>query len=123
MAEGVLLSKRDHEELKNLLREFRHSRSRQEFRRRNAGRVTAINGVRRAKIQSIEEASLTAKIINPEGETSGDDITVYPVEHLGSNDLDGDVWPDYSANDVIAVFQDVNGNWYTMLPFDDTDEC
>lgn len=80
---------------------------------------------RRAKIQTggVGTSTLSCKLLNPAGTEVGDAITVYPVEHLGTNALSGEVWPDLAAADIISIFKDLNGTWYTTFVFDDTTEC
>jgi len=80
---------------------------------------------RRAQVQSISTYTFTCKLYKETDDSTatGETVTVYPVEHHGSNGLDGDVWPKYSENEVMSVFQDLNGNWYTSFPFDDVDKC
>lgn len=79
--------------------------------------------VRRAKIQSVSSSYITVKLLNNAGTATGSDINVSPIEHLGSNSLTGDVWPDLAADDIISVFQDINGYYYTTFVFDDTTTC
>lgn len=81
--------------------------------------------VRRAKIQTsgVGTTSLSCKLLDSSGTETGDAITVYPVEHLGTNNLSGNVWPKLAATDNIPIFQDVNGTWYTTFIFDDTSAC
>lgn len=80
---------------------------------------------RRAKIQAggVGTTTLTCKLIDGNGNEIGSTLAVHPVEHLGSNDLNGDVWPDLAAGDYVPVFQDLNGSWYTTFVFDDTADC
>jgi len=89
------------------------------FRQVNADRV------RRAKIQTggVGASTLTVKLLGSDGLETGDNITVYPIEHLGINDLSGDVWPDLVATDIISCFKDVNGVYYTTFVFDDKTVC
>lgn len=82
--------------------------------------------IRRAKIQisgGVGNTYLTCKLLDSDGNETGDDIDVYPVEHLGSNNLNDDVWPDFSEADDISCFKDLNGTWYTTFIFDDTTAC
>jgi hypothetical protein len=85
--------------------------------------------VRRARIQTsgVGNSALTCRLLGSSGTQVGGDITVYPVEHLGTNNLSGDVWPKLTGNDttgdIISIFQDKNDEWYTTFVFDDTDTC
>ena len=84
--------------------------------------------VYRAKIMAIsptdDEDKLSVKLIDSDGNTPGVAFLVAPIEHLGTNDLDGDVWPKYLVNDIVPVFEDVdNETWYINQTFDDTVEC
>lgn len=79
--------------------------------------------VRRAKVQSVGTTTLTCKLLDANGAETGDNITVAPIKHLGSNDLTGDVWPDLAVGNVISVFQDLDDNYYTTFVFDDVCVC
>ena len=79
-----------------------------------------VNKIRRAKIQSVSATYFTCKLLGSSGTETGGNLFVYPVEHLGTNNLSGDVWPKLAATDNIPIFQDVNGTWYTTFIFDDT---
>lgn len=87
-----------------------------------------VRPARRAKIQTsgIGASSISCKLLDAAGAETGDAITVYPINHLGTNDLTGEVHPKYvdtSGNeDTICVFQDLNDEWYTLEVFEDTDE-
>ena len=66
----------------------------------------------------------TCKLLDQDGNETGDTIDVYPRTHLGSNDFDGDVWPDLAAGDGLAVYKDWDGKWYfSGCIFDDTTDC
>lgn len=97
---------------------------------RRLARPSDANRIRRAKIKAggVGTDTLTCNLLDHEGSvigtTSDHEITVYPVERLGTpNDLTGDVWPKLAAGDTITVMRDVNGVWYTTFIFDDTDPC
>lgn len=85
--------------------------------------------VRSAQIQSGGVPSnntgpFTCKLLDSEGNETGDDIGVYPREHLGSNSFDsGNVHPSYSAADKIPVYQGLDDVWYTQNVFEDTIDC
>ena len=81
--------------------------------------------VRSAKIQAagIAATLLTCKLLNAAGSEYGSTISVYPRTELGSNDLDGDVWPDFAAGDNIICVLDIDGNWYWAGAVDDTTVC
>lgn len=87
---------------------------------------TGTGGVRSAKIQAAGVPSntvgpFTCKLLDSDGNETGDDIDVYPREHLGSNNLDStDVHPDYAATDVLTIYKDTDGKWYTQNVFEDT---
>jgi len=91
--------------------------------------IGATIALRRAKIQtggvpSNNTGPFSCKLLDSGGLETGDAIDVYPCEHLGSNNFDGDVWPDLSAGDVVLVFQDLDSNWYIAnIIFDDTESC
>lgn len=88
-------------------------------------RYTLTGTLRRAKIQGggVGTTTLTCKLVDDQGNEVGSTITVYPVEHLGTNNLSGDVWPDFAAADVISIFKDLNGTYYTTFIFDDRTTC
>ncbi|KKK82329.1 hypothetical protein LCGC14_2804480 [marine sediment metagenome] len=88
-------------------------------------RYSLTGTLRRAKVQSggVGTTTLTCKLLNDQDNEIGNTITVYPIEHLGTNNLSGDVWPDLAANDIISVFKDMNGTYYTTFIFDDTKVC
>lgn len=85
--------------------------------------------VRRAKIQTggvgpvghLKE--LYVKLLDKDGNETGSAFYALPVEHLGSNDFSGNVWPKYSDGKNIAIFKDLNGTWYIIPPFDDQKVC
>jgi len=81
--------------------------------------VVGSTSVRRAKIISVGTSTLTCKLLDSVGSVTGDNITVNPVEHLGSNNLSGNVWPDLATNDIISIFKDKDNSWYTTFIFDD----
>ena len=74
--------------------------------------------VRSAEIQSIDGKVLTVQLWEYDGtewSTPGANITVDCTSyHLGDNDLDGDVWPDYAVGDSIQIFLDMDGEWYPI---------
>ena len=78
----------------------------------------------RAKVQSdgVGPSSITCRLLDKDLEETGSDITVYPGAHFGSNDLDGDVWPEVAANDVFNIVK-IHGKWYTDFGFDDMTVC
>jgi len=90
--------------------------------------TTGVN-IRSAIIQEggVGADSFTCKLLDADGEETGDEITVYPRTHLGTNDLNGvdpdGVWPELAANDPIPVYLDLDGFWYTIFVFDDAVEC
>lgn len=77
--------------------------------------------VRRAKIQTggVGVATISCKLLNVAGAETGSPITVYPVRHLGSNALTGDVHPKLGNADIISVFQDLDDAWRTTFVFAD----
>jgi len=77
------------------------------------------NAVRRAKVKTVNDDDLTCKLLDKDGEETGSNITVSPVDHLGARHLTSFVWPALEADDVISVFKDVDGEWYTTFVFDD----
>jgi len=81
------------------------------------------SNTRRAKVKTVNSANYTCKLLDSAGAEVGDNITVTPIQHLGSNALTGDVWPNYAADHKLSCFLDVNGSWYTTFPFDDTGDC
>lgn len=80
------------------------------------------SSVRRAVITTVNAANFTCRLLDV-NDLPSEVITVYPVEHLGSNNLTGNVWPKYANGDNLACFLDINGKWYSQHPFDDTEEC
>jgi hypothetical protein len=86
---------------------------------------TNVTPTRRAKIQTsgVSTSTLSCKLLGSDGNEIGNAITVYAVEHLGTNALSGAVWPKLAATDNIPIFQDLNGIWYTTFIFDDTTTC
>ena len=74
--------------------------------------TSLLSGCIRATVTAVNATNLTC---TAEGST----VTVIPLEHLGTNDLTGDVWPKLSVDDVICIFQ-VGGSYYTVFTFDDT---
>lgn len=85
--------------------------------------------VRSAKIQSggvpaNNTGPFTCKLLDSSGTEESSTIDVYPREHLGSNLFDsGNVHPNYAANDVVSVYKDLDGKWYTLNVFEDTIDC
>jgi len=66
----------------------------------------------------------TCKLLDQDGNEFGGTIDVYPRTHLGTNDFDGDVWPDLIQGDDLAVYKDWDGKWYfSGCIFDDTTAC
>jgi len=86
-------------------------------------------GARSAKIQAggvpnNNTGPFTCKLLDSDGNETGDTIDVYPREHLGSNTFDsGDVHPSYAAADVIPIYKDLDDKWYTQNVFEDTIDC
>jgi len=86
-------------------------------------------GARSAKIQaggvpSNNTGPFTCKLIDSDGDETGDTISVYPREHLGSNNFDsGNVHPSYAAADIIPIYKDLDDEWYTQNVFEDTIDC
>lgn len=79
---------------------------------------------RSAKISVVDPATLTAKLLDADGSVVGNDITVYPREHLGTNSLSsGSVWPGFFANDFILVVRERDNKWYFYGTVDDTTVC
>lgn len=82
--------------------------------------------VRSAQIQtggvpSNNTGPFTCKLLDSDGNETGDTIEVYPREHVGSNNLDsGDVHPNYTAADLMPVYKGLDGKWYTQNAFEDT---
>lgn len=75
-------------------------------------------------VPSNNTGPFTCKILDQDGSEVGSTISVYPRTHLGTNNFNGDVWPDLSANDVIAAYKDWDGKWYINgCIFDDTTTC
>lgn len=81
--------------------------------------------IRCAKIQTdgVEASSIICKLLNSEDEEEGDEITVYPLTHLGINDLDGAVWPNLIDDLIVPIFKANNDIWYMFFVFDDTTDC
>lgn len=80
--------------------------------------------VRSARIQtggvpSNNTGPFTCKLLDSAGDEVGDDIDVYPREHLGTNDFDGDVRPAFIATDYMSIFKALDGKWYTTFVFED----
>jgi len=90
-----------------------------------AVRHPTISGCRSAKIQAggVLADHFHCKLLDKNDDETGDVIDVWPILHLGTNNLDGDVWPDLCTNDIISIFRDLDDFWYTTFVFDDTDEC
>ena len=60
------------------------------------------------------------KLIDADGNVTGDPIDVWPCDHLGSAPFDSlDVWPHFLVNDYMSIFKDLDGKWYTTFVFDD----
>lgn len=82
--------------------------------------------VRSAKIQtggvpSNNTGPFTCKLLDAGGDETGGTISVYPREHLGTNNLNStDVHPDYAAADIIPIWKDLDDVWYTTNAFEDT---
>lgn len=123
------LSERDYQRVQTMLRWYEREKNlRDKFRRRNSNVGSGDRNVRRAKVQdggvpSNNTGPFTCKLLDKDGNEIGSTIDVYPVLHLGSNNFDGDVWPDLAAVDPIPVFKDVDGKWYFPFVFDDTTIC
>lgn len=85
--------------------------------------------VRSAKIQtsgipSNTTGPITCKLLDDTGAETGDAIDVYPADHLGSNNLDsGNITPNLSVGDILPIYQDLDGEWYTTFVFEDTIDC
>lgn len=85
--------------------------------------------VRSAQIQtggvpSDSTGPFTCKLLDSEGNETGDDIEVYPRKHLGTNNFDStDIHPDYADADKVPVYKDLDGKWYTQNVFEDTIDC
>ena len=86
-------------------------------------------GARSAKIQaggvpSNNTGPFTCKLLDSDGSETGDDIDVYPREHLGGNNFDsGDVHPSYAAADILPIYKGLDDKWYTQNVFEDTIDC
>jgi len=120
-----VLSERDSQRLQRMLSWFERHSGGPQHRRRN---ITASGRqLRRAKIQTVaptdDKDKLSVKLLDSAGEVTGDAFLATPVMHLGTNDLDGDIWPSYSADDIVPVFKDVDGTWYVDQTFDDASPC
>jgi len=93
------------------------------------GTGSGAGGARSAKIQaggvpSNNTGPFTCKLLDSDGNETGDTISVYPREHLGSNTFDsGDVHPSYAAADIIPIYKDLDDKWYTQNVFEDTIDC
>ncbi len=86
--------------------------------------TSGISGsIRRAKVQSVASSNVSVKLLNSSGSETGSAFNVTAVNKLGSNDYDGDVWPNLAADDIIPVFEDVDGNWYWLSNLDDITLC
>jgi len=81
--------------------------------------------VHRMKVQTggVGAASISCKLTSTSGTELGSAVDVYPIEHLGTNNLSGDVWPKFAAGDYLSAFVAFDGKYYTTFPFDDTDSC
>lgn len=85
--------------------------------------------VRSAKIQTggvpaNNTGPFTCKLLDSEGNETGDTVEVYPREHLGSNNFDsGNVHPSYAAADLVPVYKGLDDKWYTQNVFEDTIDC
>lgn len=81
--------------------------------------------VRSAKIQTDgvpadNVGPFVCKLIDADGNVTGDPIDVWPCDHLGSAPFDSlDVWPHFLVNDYMSIFKDLDGKWYTTFVFDD----
>lgn len=131
---NYVLSERDYQRVQTMLRWYEREKNlRNKYRRRNLTVGGGVRNKRRAKIQGggvpsddppDPDTHFTCKLLDKEGNETGDTIDVYPCTHLGSNPYDGDIWPDLSANDVISIFKDLDGKWYIDgCIFDDVAEC
>jgi len=74
-------------------------------------------------IPSNATGPFTCKLLDQDGNEVGAAIDVYPRTHLGTNDFDGDVWPDLIQGDKLAVYKDWDGKWYFPFVFDDGTAC
>jgi len=80
--------------------------------------------VREAEITTVNSATYTCQFLNTSGTKVGSTITVYPMKHLGSNALTGDVWPSLSAGDDLPVFRSIDNNkYFALIWIDDTEDC
>lgn len=134
-----ILGERDVSKLKELWQWYMRSKNVNFHRRRPraaGGGGGGGSSVRRAKITAVGSTTLTAKLVGadgnvittggdyPDGEPAGDGSwIIYPVEHLGTNNLSGDVYPKYAVDDYVAIFLDLDDKYYTVHPFDDTQDC
>lgn len=94
-------------------------------RRKSIGSGSSrIAKIKAGGVPSNATGPFTANLLDEDGNAAGEDIDIYPILHLGSNDFDGDVWPDLAALDDVEVFKDLDGKWYIAnCIFDDTVEC
>lgn len=130
-----VLSERDYQRVQTMLRWYEREKNlRDTIRRRNINIPATATCARSVKIQEngvpddtppTADTYFTCKLLDKNGEVIGDAIEVYPRTHIGAtpNPYNGDVWPDLNANDVLAVYKDLDGKWYFPFVFDDTTEC
>lgn len=71
--------------------------------------------VRRAKISSVGTSTVTAPLLDADGNPTGDSVTVYCWPDKGTTDISG-AYPQLSENDTIVVFEDVDSNYYLISP-------
>ena len=81
------------------------------------------NVPRSAKLTAVGTITLSAKLLDSAGAVVGDAVTVYPREHLGTNLLNADVWPDLFVNDYIVMIKERDNTWYFIGVFDDSTVC
>lgn len=66
----------------------------------------------------------SCKLLDSDGNETGDAISVYPRTHLGTNNFNAAVWPDLAAADNLSAYRDLDGKWYfNGIVFDDTTTC
>jgi hypothetical protein len=83
------------------------------------------SGLRRAKVQSVGETTISVKLLDNAGLETGEAFNAVPVTELGAEHLHAQ-WPGSITGLVgspISVFQDLDGNWYTSVVFDDQIEA
>lgn len=89
----------------------------------NEGGDAVVTSIRRAKVLEVGTTTITCKLLNEDGAVTGNNLSITPVFRIGSNNLNGDVWPVLAVDSIIPVFKDVNGDYYTTIVFDDTYVC